>query len=795
MISNHIKIAVRTFRRHPGYTLINVFGLAIGIACCVLILLFVRDEVSYDRFHERAERIHRVVMNAYTPNALPSRYAVSNWLDAADLAVEYVEVESFSRLARWGANVKNDGRQFLDDDFLFADSTFFELFSFPMVEGDPASALREPFSLVMTKEMERKYFGDESGLGKTLVLNDTLSFKVAGIVSDPPPNSHFTFDFLVSWSTFESLRPRIDHYTYLLLRENVSAEAFGLKISDLMMRGDSGEELRSSGVRVELELQPLTRIYLHSDRELEIGPTGDDQYVYLFTVIAAFVLLIACINFMSLATARSVERAKEVGLRKVIGSSRAALVRQFLSESVLITTLALLLSAGIVAAALPFFNDLTAKSLTTDVLWEPKSLLLLFGLALIVGFVAGSYPAFVLSRFQPVEVLKGNFRATGRGVRLRQGLIIVQFAISVSLIVATFVVFQQLRYMQGRHLGFDREQVVVVNGANLPDQQMSRNYRAVKDKLRRIPSVQEVSASNVVPGRGNWVSIVSAEHLPENDSRSMQVVVVDHDYPETMGLSLAAGRFLSSAFETDAQEAVLLNESAVESFGWLSPEDALGKQIRFLGDREAKVVGVVRDYHHQSLRHEIEPMIMCVIPSAFYYFSVRFAAPEIAVLVADLETTWHRLFPGMPLEYFFLDDDFNRQYRNEQQLTRIFGTFASLAVFIACLGLFGLASFVTAQRTREIGVRKVLGAGVAGLVRLLAGDFIKLVLIAVVIAAPLAYLSMQRWLDGFAYRVEFGPAVIGLCGAAVLFIALLTVSYQTVKAALADPVNSLRHDA
>lgn len=378
-------------------------GLAVGIACCLLILLFVHDELSYDRFHERAERIHRVAMNAQIPNAPLDRIAVSNWFDAPSLRTGYPEVESLSRLAAWKPNVKHGEQYFFDDDVYLADSTFFEVFTFPMAQGDPASALREPFSLVMTKETEQKYFGHESGLGKTLTLNDTLLFTVTGIISDVPANSHFTFDFLVSWASFDALQPLTDRYTYLLLRENVLPAAFEAEISDLIMRGESGEELRSSGARVELELQPLTKIYLHSDRDLEIGPTGNARYIYVFSAVAAFILLIACVNFMNLSTAQSMERAKEVGVRKVVGSSRTALIRQFLIESLLITFIAVLFAIGIVAGALPFFNDVAGKEMVFSTLLRPLSLVGLAGLSLGVGLLAGSYPALSLSGFKPSQ--------------------------------------------------------------------------------------------------------------------------------------------------------------------------------------------------------------------------------------------------------------------------------------------------------------------------------------------------------------------------------------------------------
>lgn len=792
MLTNYLKIAIRNLTRNKGYTFINVGGLAVGMACCMIILLFVRDELSYDRFHEKADQIYRVAVNTYMPETQPDRYAISNWLNVSALQAGYPEIESVTRLAPWHSSVKHDGQYFLNDNFFFADSTFFDVFLFPLVQGDPAFVLRDPFTLVMTEEMEQKYFGEDSGLGKTVILSDTLSFTVTGIVSNVPANSHFTFDFLVSWTTFENLQPLTNQYTYILLNEGVSPEILESKISDLIMR-NPGDNLSNIGVRAELELQPLTKIYLHSDRSFEIGPTGNVQYIYIFTAIAVFILLIACINFINLSTARSVERANEVGVRKAMGSSRGALVRQFLSESVLIAFFALFMGTAIASLTLPFLNKFTAREITFSLFLEPFSILGLAGLVLVFGMMAGIYPALVLSRFKPVEVLKGVFMSTGQGVQLRKGLVIFQFTVSAVLIIGTLIMLQQLNYMQHQHLGFDKEQVVVVDGTGIPNQQMEQQYRTVKQEFKQHPSVEEISASNLLPGRGTWVAMVTAEGLAEDDSRRMQVVVTDHDFLKTIGLELVAGRNFSAEIETDAQEAVLLNEAAVENFGWDSPEEALGKYIRG-GDQEFTVVGVMKNYHHQSLRQKIEPMIMRIIPSTFNYFSVRFTTRDVPALLADLERTWQSLFPGRTFEYFFLDDDFNKQYQTEQQQAGIFGAFTFLAILIACLGLFGLAVLTARQRTKEISIRKVLGASVAGIVALLNRDFLKLVIVGYLIAVPISWYAMNRWLADFAYRIEIGPGVFLLAGAAAILIALATVSWQSVRAALMNPVNSLRSE-
>lgn len=799
MLQNYVKIALRNIAKHKGYSFINIFGLGLGLACCVLILLYVQDERSYDRFHEDADRIYRVVFDGKAPNSPPDRFAVVSWPVGRAMRAEYPEIEHLVRFSNWNPVVKHEGTYFYDDTFLIAEPSFFQVFTFPLVRGDTATALDQPFTLVMSESMERKYFGNASALGETVMLNDTLAFTVTGVMQDIPSNSHLTTDFVVSYETQLTFQPEseawlsLGSYAYLKLHEGVDPEAFEAKISDLVTR-NYGEVLQQINLSATLGLQPLPDIYLRSDRGSEIGVTGNIMYVYIFAAIALFVLLIACINFMNLATARSMERAKEVGVRKVVGSTRTALIRQFLSESVIMCLFALVIAVGLIVLALPFFNDLASKEIPFSVLLQPMYMVGLIGTALLVGLLAGSYPAFMLSGFPTIAVLKGVFRTSQRGVLLRKGLVVFQFGISVALIASTLIVFQQLDFMQSQDLGFEKERVLVINAQGLR-QSHRQQYETTKAEFERVAEVSEVSVSNAIPGRGNWLQIVNPEGLEQNDSRRAQIIVVDHDYTETYQVEMAAGRDFSLDFETDAAEAIMVNEEAVKNFGWGTPEEALGKKLHFGNpDQQLTVVGVVEDYHHYSLHQSIQPMVFRVLPGAFIYYSLRLSTENLPQTLASLEQTWQTLFPGYPFETFFLDDDFNSQYQAEQQLSQIFGVFSFLAILIACLGLFGLAAFTAQQRTKEIGVRKVMGASVGGIIVLLSKEFTRLVLVAIVIAAPVAYYGMTTWLEDFPYQVAVGPGVFLLAGLLALLIAFATVSYQSIKAAVANPIKSLRYE-
>ncbi len=801
MLKNYINIALRNVAKHKGYAFINIAGLAVGLACTVLMVLFVQDEQSYDRFHEQGDRIYRIAIDAQPPNAPMDRFALSSRPIGRFIREDFPEVEAVVRLDDMDPVVVHNDTRFYDDEFYFAEPTFFDVFTFPLLEGEPATALTEPQTIVITESLRDKYFGGQDALGRTLVVDDTLALTISGVMADFPRNSHFAADVLVSYATLVSRAPESDEwlnlggYTYVLVREGVDMDALEEKIRTLMT-DNYGEVLTSIGFAVNLVMQPLYDIYLHSDRLAEVGPTSDVTYIYVFSAIALFVLLIACINFMNLATARSMERAKEIGVRKVVGSDRQRLIVQFLCESVVMSLIALVIAVALIVVALPFFNALAGKELPYSILLQPIYLFGLVGLALIAGLLAGSYPALLLSSFPAIEVLKGSFRSSTRGVMLRQGLVVFQFAISVALIASTLVVFNQLDYMRNQHLGFDKEQVLVVDGTDAPRPDFVGQYETIKAELERLPGVQAVTTSNTYPGISPWLLIYTAEGLPEGDSRRAQVTVADHDFLDVYNIPLLAGRGFDIQMETDAAEAALVTRSMVDNLGWGTPEDALGKTVRFGGGEAPPltVIGVVEDYHHLSLKQTVEPMLIQIFPNGFNFFSLRLGPGDPAQTLAGAEAIWQQFFPEQPFDSFFLDAEFDTQYQDEERLSSIFGTFAIIAILIACLGLFGLAAFTTVQRTKEIGVRKVLGATIPQIIVMLSSTFTRLVLIGIVLAVPVVYFAMNRWLDTFPYHAEIGVSTFIVAGVLALLIAFLTVCYQSVRAAISNPVKSLRYE-
>jgi putative ABC transport system permease protein len=810
MLKNYLKIALRNLLRHKGYSLINVAGLAVGIACCLLILLYVQDELAYDRHHEKAGQIYRAALDGRLADK-DFHFAVSCAPLAVILPQELPEVLASTRLRnRSGVLVRSGEKRFTEDHIFYADSTVFGVFTFPLVQGDPKTALAHPNAIVLTVAMAAKYFGDENPIGKTLALDDQ-DYQITGVMQDAPRQSHFHPDFLAAMATLPDSRDpswlNNNFYTYLVLPANTSATEFEAKVATVVKKyvdpqvkaavGIGFDEFVASGGRYRYYLQRLPDIHLHSKLDVEIEANGDIKYLYIFSAIAVFILLIACINFMNLATARSANRAKEVGIRKVLGSFRSQLVQQFLSESILISVIALLIAIGLAELLLPFFNNLAAKQLQADFLSGNPARFGLIGFALLVGIIAGSYPAFFLASFQPVSVLKGKLsRPGGTGSRwLRSGLVVFQFAISIALIAGTAVVQQQLQYVQRQNLGFDKEHVVVIQKAGKLKQQSP----AFKQELLRSPEVLNASAATEVPGRWFSNTTVQPEGAPPDRFELLWYLAADEDFVKTLGMKIIAGRNFSKAFSTDSS-AVILNETAVKRLGLT---EAVGKKIVLMGrTREESlkftVIGVLKDFHFESLRQEIRPLALfpqrALRERAPGFVAVRLRPKNLPATLAFLENKWREFVPHHPFEYSFLDADFEALYRAEQRTGRIFGAFSALAILIACLGLFGLASFMTEQRTKEIGVRKVLGASVAQVVILLSKDFTRLVLIALMIAAPAAYLAMNRWLQDFAYRIEISWWVFALAGSVALFIALLTVSTQAIKAALANPVEALRYE-
>ncbi len=795
MFRNYITVAVRNLLRHKAYSLINISGLAIGMACCILILLYVQDELSYDRYHENAGRIYRLALEAQIPGKVLKAPVTPGPMGPA-FANDYPEVISAVRFYRdpWHNPLVSHGdKRFYQERFFFADSNVFDMFTFPLIRGNPKTALREPNSIVITEEMAEKYFGNEDPMGKVLAVelrHMLADFRVTGILRRIPHNSHFRFDCLAPIANVSDLwRDIFDNWgnylvcTYLLLRKDPRPALLEEQFPSFM-----NTHMKDEQMSITLHLQPLTRIHLHSHLEYEIEPNSDIAYIYVFSAIAFFILVIACINFINLSTARSTNRAKEVGMRKAVGAHRLQLIRQFLGESVFLSLIALMLAIALVELALPALNALAGKELAMGYGGNLPVLLGLVGIALFVGIVSGTYPAFFLSAFQLADVLKGTLKAGSKNPLLRRVLVVLQFAISIILIIGTGVVYNQLDYIRDKRLGFHKEHVIVLP---IRGQEVRQNYEAIRSKLLQDPDILGVAASSRVPGG----IIGKCSISPEGAQNEFVVpwLSVDHDFIETLGIELAAGRDFSKDFATDAAEAIMLNEAAVKRFGWESPHKAIGKKARFWGKKRA-VTGVVKDFHISSLHHSIEPLVLHVHPNDFLYISARIRSDHISDALDFLKHTWHEFAPNHPFEYFFLDDSFDKLYRAEHKLGRIFGSFSLLAISIACLGLFGLASFATEQRTKEIGIRKVLGASVSGIVLLLSKEFTKLVIVSNLIAWPIAYFAMKDWLENFAYHIHIGVGTFVLGGILALIIALLTVSFQAIKAALANPVDALRYE-
>ncbi len=809
MIRNYVKIAFRNLLKYKGYTFINVFGLALGLVTCLFILQFVQDERSYDQFHDHADRIHQVGMRGVIGGQF-MEIANSATPMGPTVAREYPEVEQYTRVKSMGRVLfARENTQFYEEAVFWADSTFFSVFSFTLERGDTKTALSAPNTMVITRSTAEKYFGDGvDPMGQTLRFENRAEYEITGIVQDVPAQSHLQFDILVSMeSVIADLTPIwLSHHlhTYLLLTPQATPDQVSAKFPDLVERyvapeferfaGTSLAEARKSGMEFGYYIQPLSGLYLEHVGSDAIGVTSDISYLYILGAIAVFILLLAFINFMNLSTARSAQRAREVGMRKVLGSERSQLVWQFLGESVVLALVAFFVAGGLFLIMRPLFNSLAGKVLTLDLESGLMSLGILFGLALVSGLLAGLYPAFVLSAFRPIAVLKGKMSTGARSSWMRSSLIVVQFAVSVMLLVGTGVVFNQLQFMQNERLGFSGEQVVV-----LPIEDAQDQYETFRQTLLQHSNVMSVTASDYVPGRVNNTTAFRPENAPASEAYVLAVARVSHDYLETLDINLVSGRNFDRQFPTDVTDGMLLNEAGARELGW-TPDEALGKRVMELaaGDNNEDigrtVVGVVEDFHFESLHQVIRPLAMNIDQARYQRVSVRISPENMQATLGFLQTEWEAFEPGYPYNAVFLNADFNRYYAEEQRLGRIFTAFTFLAVVIACLGLFGLASFVTQQRTKEIGVRKTMGATVPGIVLMLSREFTRLVLLSAVIAAPVSYLLMSRWLEGFAYRAGLSIWIfVGAIGMALL-MAWLTVSYQSIKAALMNPIKALRYE-
>jgi putative ABC transport system permease protein len=796
MIKNYFKIALRNFKRNKVYSLINVAGFAVGMACCLLILVYIRHELSYDRYHKDGERIYRIVQDIRTQTA-NRVFAPISPMVAPTLKAEYPQIENAARALTTSSRlVRREEKLFYEDRFMYADQELFDVLTIPFIRGNPREALLRPNTLVISERTVLKYFGHDDPLGKTLEINQQ-EYEVTGIAADPPDNTHLKYDLIASMETLAEWEEMANwfstmFYTYLKLRPGVNMGEFSQQVSRLADK-HVGEQLKQFGDTYHYFLQPINSIHLHSNLRYEAEPPGNPLYVAIFSYVGLFILLIAGLNFMNLSTARSANRAKEVGLRKVVGAQKPQLIGQFLGESLLVTLLSLGLAMIITRVTIPLINNLTGLTLSFSELLGPVVLLSLIGGAVLVGLAAGIYPAFVLSAFRPVATLKGLLRSGSHGFALRTVLVIIQFAISVVLIFGTLVVSRQFNFMKNQYLGFEKEQKLIIplrGGISVTE-----NYESVKDLFSNHPSITGATVSSSVPGRG--VSNFGINLVGEEDTKnqSMFHLYFDHDFIPLYGIEMVAGRVFQKEIRTDIRGAFLINEAAVKAFGWSSPEEALGKRLKTgFGGRTNPIIGVTRNFHYRGLQSEVEPLVMEFQPDLFRYLTLSIDISNLKEVLAFVESQWKAMFPGNPYESFFLDTDFDQQYKAEEQVGKIFGIFTFLGLFIACLGLLGLASFTAESRTKEIGIRKVLGASVAGIAVMLSKQFTKWVLLSSIIAWPFAYYFMNKWLKNFAYRTSIDIATFLLSGLLVLVIALLTVSFQSIRAAVANPADSLRYE-
>jgi putative ABC transport system permease protein len=791
MLKNYFRIAFRSLWRHKAFSLLNVTGLAVGMSAFFLIYQYVRFETSYDKFHTKQGRIYRLVTDL-TSTAATQHAANTSMPMAINLKADYPEVEDIVRLNGSRILIKRGDIRFEENGTVFADSSLFSIFGFRLVDGNPSTALRSPFSVVLSQTTAKKYFGDSNPMGQTLLFSDSgFSATVTGVMKDIPENSSIKADLFVSMSTRKRFRDSLDYRwgqfsvtSFLLLKPGVDPASLQAKLKPFIQR-HIGEKLKAQQQNYILFLENLKDVYWSSRGGFV---SGSKSNVYIFSVIGLFILLIACINFVNLTTARAAERAKEVGIRKVVGAARFQLTSQFLGESIVVCLVAFVLSLGLCSLALPLFNQLAGKTISEGIFTQPVYILTLLSVAMVIGLLAGVYPALVLSSFKPIASLKGRFTTSKKGLALRRGLVITQFTISISLIIGTAVVYSELNYMRSRDPGFSKDQMLILDTRNDPHKVVFRQ------DVAGLPGVLSTAFSGSIPGDGTY----SAYSQVENSRGEMQVAnldltYVDFGFMEQYKMKLLAGRFFRKDIATDTMQAMILNEKAVKLFGYASPEAAIGRSFSQWG-KKGQIIGVIKDYNFNGLQQEITPLSICLDFKDCSYLSVKLTNRNLPATIASIRKKWDQLGTPLPLRYFFLDDAFNNQYKSEERFGNLFINFAILAIFISCLGLLGLSSYSTLQRTKEVGVRRVMGASVTGIVRLLSVDFLRLVGFAFLIAVPLSWLVMNKWLEDFAYRITIGWGIFLGSGMIALAIAFATISYQAIKAAIASPVKSLRSE-
>jgi len=800
MILTYFKIAFRRLQKSRLYTLINLVGLTVGISSCLLIGLFIINELSYDRFNKNADRIVRMTMQFGEGGK--EKYATTGSKAGPQLQRTFPQVENFVRTINGTVVMKYGSQMYIEKRFLYADSAFFKVFSFSLQRGDPKTALNAANKVVITQSMAKKYFGNSDPIGKTLSVGwygPPKIFQVTGVVADAPENSQIKFDFIGSFTSIYASKHEewwtANYITYLLLKNKDQLPGFRRQL-DTYMKGVSRGELKlAANSPLTYNLEPMLQVHLHSQLD-GLEPSGNATTVYILGVIALLILIIACINYTNLATVQSSAKSTEIGIRKVLGAQKSQLFGQFIGESFLLTLIALVFAAVLVIIFLPYFNQLTGKQLSFMVWVHPLPILIMLALCVFIGLASGSYPAFVLSHVRLISILKSGLKLSSSGGFFRQALIVFQFMISVGLIAATVIIVQQLNYIRHKDLGYDKDHVIVIT----TDDNAHQHYEALKSEIARIPGVTSVSGANAMPTSVQWGDGITADD--GHGKKDLNIICLPSDVGliKTLNMKLIAGTdFNDDEFKLmdttnkykNFRYSFILNETAAKNLGW-SPEQAIGKTV--VKGAPGTVVGVIKDFHFASLKQPIGPMMLFLDTAITNYILLKTTGQNAPATLQALQALWKERVPTMPFTYRFLDDNYNSMYQSEQKQATMFSAFSSLAILLACMGLFALSAFTTAQRAKEIGIRKVLGASVAGIVGLVAGDFLKLTFIAVIIASPLAWYFMNHWLQDFAYRIDINAWVFILAGGAAVLIAFVTVSFQSIKAALANPTESLRSE-
>lgn len=802
MFKNYVKIAFRNIAKYRMFSSINIFGLAIGIATCMMIYFWVQQELNYDRFHKNAHRIYRIERELFRDN-LYSRWPIVGGLYKQALIDDFPEIENAMRLWRREFAIK-DHRNFTHRHEMFAvDNSIFQMFDFGLEEGDSQTALTNPKTVVLTRENAIKYFGADEVIGKSLSFElngEPTDFKVTGILKEVPKNSHVHFDMLISISTYPAERFgewRSNYlYTYVLVNESTIKNELEAKLKTFVSNrlepvyGD----LLSQGLGIhevlKMNLFPITDIHLNPSVNWEIEAGGNTASVFIFSSIAVLILIIACINFINLSTARANKRAKEVGLRKTIGADKNQLRIQFIQESIFLAGIALILAMILISLFIPIYNSIFDQKLSTGLLLQGKNILILLGITLTAGLFAGFYPAFYLTRFQPIGVLKGGVQSAKSKSGFRRNMVVFQFVISIALIIGMFTVYKQMNFIQNRSLGFDKENVVIlpVRGS-----QFAQGYQAFQNELVANSQIISVARSADIPSERIYGNTNFRQPQKTDDPVSIYIIYSDYDFVDTYKMELAAGRNFSEDFGTDTTGTLILNEASANRIGW-SSEEAIGKELVYARNARAKVVGVVKDFNYKSAREEIEPLVLVLNPDYFFSISVRIAPGDVRKTLDFIEQKWSTSFPSELFEYSFLDQRINQLYESEQRMQSIFIVFSCFSIFVACLGLFGLAAFTAEVRTKEIGIRKVLGASTKNVILLLSNEFTKWVLLANIIAWPLAWFFMNKWMQNFVFKADIGWPIFIISGILALVIAVFTFSFQAIKAAYTNPVDTLKYE-